>query len=153
MVANVGALPNYDDILRSFVDGCYPSCLELEETAPDEYLECKVTVERNEIKMKHWNKNECSINTHGKQYYFKQQHFHSYTSNHSKRGALIGTWTRMQDNSNDDDNLHMSIMEKMKELRLLEYTDRYVNRTLRYMAKKTKSNVWLRHAPHLTYKK
>ena len=118
-----------------------------------EYLECKATIEQGEIKMKHWNKNESFITIYGKQYYYKQQHFHSYTTSHSKRGALIGTWTRMQDNSNDDDKLHTSIVEKVKELNLLQYTDRYVNNTLKYMAKKTKSDVWLRHVPYLTYQK
>ena len=96
------------------------------------------------IRMKHWNKNAKSIYHDGKQYYYKHQHFRSYSTNHNKRGALIGTWTRMQNNTNDDGSLQEAVAEKLMELTQLEYPQRYLSKTLRYMHTKTRSNVWLR---------
>ena len=123
--------------------------VELEKTKDDEYLECKVNISgNNHIFIKHWNKNESYITDIGKQYYYKQQHFHSYTTNHSKRGALIGTWTRMLNNTNDHERLHHSIVEKIQELQTLQYPLKYVNNILKYMTKKTKLDVWLQHAPY-----
>ena len=79
----------------------------------------------------------------GSQYFYKHQHFHSYTTNHSKRGALIGTWTRMQDNTMDDSHLQTCIQEKMLELSTLSYPHKYVQHTLQYMHKKTGNHAWL----------
>ena len=114
----------------------------LERTEDDEYLECKTIVDGKQIKIKHWNKNLKSLNECGKQYYYKHQHFNSYTVDHNKRGAMIGTWTRMQDNSNDDTLLLEAIQEKVMELHHLQYPKKYIAKTLKYMNKKTKREVW-----------
>ena len=115
MIADKNKIENFDNFLIDFTKGCYPSCLELKETKNDEYLECKTIIDGNSIKMKHWNKNLTHLRSCGKQYYFKHQKFHSYTMDHNKRGAMIGTWTRMADNSNDDTLLREAVQEKIME--------------------------------------
>ena len=143
MVANKSGFTGYDDLIHDFVTNCYPKCLELEETKHDEYLECKAIVDGHKINICHWNKNHAHLQSHGTQYYFKHQHMHSYTTDHSKRGALIGTWTRVQDNCNDQSLMATAVMQKCDELRTLGYTAQYIQNTLRYMHKKHKSNDWL----------
>ena len=61
---------------------------------------------------------------------------------HNKRGAMIGTWTRMADNSNDDTLLRESVQEKIMEFQTLQYPKKYIAKTLKYMHKKTKQKVW-----------
>ena len=74
MVANCNAIPDYDNFLESFTKHCYPSCLELEETSHDEYLECKVHAKQGSVNTKHWNKNHTHLHNTGTQYYYKHQH-------------------------------------------------------------------------------
>ena len=145
MVANKTGIPNYEDFIQDFISKCYPACLELEETPNDKYLECKTDVQGNRINVQHWNKNHTHIMETGRQHYFKQQHFHSYTTDHCKRGALIGTWTRMNENTNTKDGLRLAINQKSLELDILQYPHRYVKKTLRYMHDKTQNEVWLQH--------
>ena len=59
MVANVSGIQDYDGFLSDFTQRCYPSCLVLERTPDDEYLECKikVTTQGNQLHNYHWNKN------------------------------------------------------------------------------------------------
>ena len=152
MIANIGqnGIPESDFLAlkKEFTENCYPPCLELEETPHDEYLECKVQTEGNVITTRHWNKNLTHMIATGKQHYYKHQHFGSHTTNHSKRGALIGTWTRMSDNTNTTEGLHMAICEKMFELNELKYPKKYVLKTLKYMHNKTKEEIWSRFATH-----
>ena len=143
MVANRSNIQNYDELVDSFVKRCYPSCLELEETNSNEYLECKVVVNGSKLNIYHWNKNHIHMQSNAQQYYYKGQHMQSYTTDQSRRGALIGTWTRVQDNSNNSTLMSTAILQKCDELRTLSYTTRYIKNTLRYMHKKTKSNHWL----------
>ena len=63
--------------------------------------------------------------------------------NHNKKGAMIGTWTRMKDNSNDNALLHEAIHEKVMEFTALQYPKKYIAKTLKYMYKKTQQEVWL----------
>ena len=105
-------------------------------------LECNTIIDGSGIKIKHWNKNLTHLKSCGKQYYFKHQKFHSYTMDHNKRGAMIGTWTRMADNSNDDTLLRESVQEKIMEFQTLQYPKKYIAKTLKYMHKKTKQKVW-----------
>ena len=97
----------------------------------------------DQLRIHHWNKNHKHMICSGSQYFYKHKHFHSYTTNHSKRGALIGTWTRMQDNTMDDSHLQTCIQEKMLELSTLSYPHKYVQHTLQYMHKKTGNRAWL----------
>ena len=48
----------------------------------------------------------------------------------------------MQDNSNDDTLLLEAIQEKVMEFRHLQYPKKYIAKTLKYMNKKTKQEVW-----------
>ena len=145
MVANKTGIPRYNELIKDFLSNCYPSCLELEETPNDEYLECKIHVEKHQLHLQHWNKNHEYIVATGQQYYLKQQHYHSYTTDHCKRGALIGTWTRMRDNCNTNVCLHTAIQQKRLELHTLGYPRKYVNKTLKYMHGKTKDTTWLQY--------
>ena len=95
MVADKNKIPTIAEITRSISEDCYPKCLELESTPDDEYLECKVFTDHSSIYIQHWNKNHDHIKSHGTQKHYKHQHYDSYTTAHTKRGALIGTWTRM----------------------------------------------------------
>ena len=61
---------------------------------------------------------------------------------HNKRGAMIGTWTRMSDNSNDDALLLEAIQEKIMEFQKIQYPKKYIAKTLKYMNKKTQREVW-----------
>ena len=144
MIANVNGIQDYDGFLTEFTHHCYPSCLVLKETPDDEYLECKtkITARGNQLQSCHWNKNHEHILSMKSQYFHKHQHFHSYTTNHSKRGALIGTWTRMKDNTMDDYDLQTCIREKILELNTLSYPYKYVQHTLKYMHKKTGNDAW-----------
>ena len=101
-----------------------------------------ITAQGNQLHNYHWNKNHRHIMSMGAQYFYKHQHFHSYTTKHSKRGALIGTWTRMQDNTMDGYDLQTCIQEKILELDALSYPRKYVQHTLKYMLKKTNDDVW-----------
>ena len=115
----------------------------MEETKDDEYLECKIVVNGSRLNIYHWNKNHVHLQSNGAHYYLKHQHMHSYTTDHSKRGALIGTWTRVQDSSNNSSLMATAISQKCEELKTLGYTSKYVQNTLRYMHKKTKCDDWL----------
>ena len=42
---------------------------------------------------------------------------------------MIGTWTRMQDNSNDDTLLLEAIQEKIMEFHHLQYPKKYIAKT------------------------
>ena len=145
MIANRKAIGDFESFITKFTNECYPACLILEETNDDEYLECKTKISSsgNEVQIAHWNKNYAHMMGGDGQYFYKHQHFDSYTTNHSKRGALIGTWTRMQDNSNSDEGLEQSVREKTFELQSLGYPDRYITNTLKYMFNKTHKDVWM----------
>ena len=54
----------------------------------------------------------------------------------------------MQDNTNDDGKLRIAMQQKASELKLLKYPEKYINKTLKYMARKTKSDVWLSGMSH-----
>jgi len=143
MVLNKNGLTNPSDITRDFEKKCYPKSLTLEQTPPSEFLECLVhTTKNGDITMQHWNKNNTHIQNTGDQYYYKQQHYNSYAPGRSKTGALIGTWTRVDTNSNRDDLLQKSIQEKIQELRVLQYPSKTVYRTLLHMFQKTQNYHW-----------
>ena len=146
MVANANGIQDYDEFLNDFKKRCYPSALILDdETDGGEYLECKIKVasQGKQLVIYHWNKNHSCMASQGSQYYYKHQHFHSYTTNHSKRGALIGTWTRMQDNTMNNSDLNKCVREKLVELNSLSYPFGYIHDTLVYMHKKTGNDAWL----------
>ena len=114
MILNKNGIDNPSEVLQSFEQECYPKSLTLEQTPPNEFLECMVhTTSHGEITMQHWNKNHSHMQETGEQRYYKQQHYNSYAPRRSKNGALIGTWTRMDTNSNRDDLLQQSIREKI----------------------------------------
>ena len=92
--------------------------------------------------MQHWNKNHAHIKRNQHQYYYKQQHFDSHAADHNKRGALIGTWTRMRDNTNDDTLLLEAIQQKFLELRILGHPKGHIAKTLAHMRNRTGSGVW-----------
>ena len=61
---------------------------------------------------------------------------------HVKRGALIGTWTRMVRNTTDFQTLKESVREKVRELQTIGYDRRNIWRTLECMREKTKMEIW-----------
>ena len=129
MVANRNAIPSYDKFLEDYTKQCYPPCLELGDQSDDEYLECKVHTKGNSLGATHWNKNYEHMCKTGRQYFYKHQHFWSYTTNHCKRGTLIGTWTRMKNNTTNNATLSAAIKEKVQELKTLGYPRKYIDNT------------------------
>jgi hypothetical protein len=143
MLANEKGLDNLEDFMKHFEKKCYPNSLCLERTPAEYFLECEVGIDLdNNLTIQHWNKNQESIETTGKQKYLKHQHFGSYTPTQTKKGALIGTWTRMEYNTNQDILLEHSIRGKMEELKLLHYPLKHVLRTLANMHTKLGRDVW-----------
>ena len=126
-----------EDLELNFENNCYPKCLVLEKTSADEFLEMKVRVDGDEIQIRHWNKNAEHIAAHGKQRYFKHQHNDSYSCPRAKRGALVGTWTRMIDNTNVED-LRTILDEKVVELQGLNYSLDTIKKSLCHMQRKQK---------------
>ena len=121
----------------NFETNCYPKCLVLEKTGADEFLEMKVRVDEDEIHIRHWNKNAEHMTAHGKQRYFKHQHNDSYSCPRAKRGALVGTWTRVMDNTNVED-LKPILDEKVTELQGLNYSLNTIKKSLCHMQRKQK---------------
>ena len=56
MVAN-GAAIDIKQLEEDFTGKCYPTCLKLEDTEHDRYLECKTHVVGPAVEIQHWNKN------------------------------------------------------------------------------------------------
>ena len=123
------------DLEKNFEANCYPKCLVLEKTGADEFLEMKVMVDKDGIQIRHWNKNADHIAEHGTQRYFKHQHNDSYSCPRAKRGALVGTWTRVMDNTNVDD-LKKILDEKVTELQGLNYSLGTIKKSLCHMQRK-----------------
>ena len=94
--------------------------------------------------MQHWNKNAIAMRDTGKQYFLKHQHHYSYTTTHSKRGALIGTWVRMDTNTSLPTQLQEAIDEKVIELKTIGYPLKQIKRTLKHMHNKTGDEFWSR---------
>ena len=131
-----------DVLTKDYTERCYPKCLELEDTDPKHYLETEVIVNDDDISIKHWTKNYEHLKAHGQQLFYTHQHSASYGPMHTKRGAIIGTWTRMMSNCNNDALLGKSIEEKMSEFKHLGYGTHIMNKTMDYMHKKTGHHMW-----------
>ena len=90
----------------------------------------------------HWNKNEEQIQAGKSQRYLKHQNYYSYTSHNTKKGALIGTWTRIQTSTMHKEDLLDAVVMKSKELHALHYPKKKILRSLAYMHKKHQGDQW-----------
>ena len=68
-----------------------------------------------------WNKNEGNWN---KQRFYKGIHAYSYNEKKNKRGAMIGNFMRMANNSSNNELLNNSLREKWGELKFLKYSNK-----------------------------
>ena len=133
-----------------FESQCYPSCLTLEKTQADTFLETEVSVTNNQIIISHYNKNKEHLQKTGLQRYYKQQNYLSYTPRRTKSGTLIGLWTRMQSNSSNDTVLNHALSDKLHELQhTLSYPTHFISQTLLYMHSKTKKQIWQQMAKNM----
>jgi hypothetical protein len=137
-------------LIQDFESQCYPSCLTLEKTQADTFLETEVSVTNNQIIISHYNKNKAHLQKTGLQRYYKQQNFLSYTPRRTKSGTLIGLWTRMQSNSSNDTVLNHAVSDKLHELQhTLSYPTHFISQTLLYMHSKTKKQIWQQMAKNM----
>ena len=79
----------------------------------------------------------------------KHQHAQSYTSPHILKGALIGTWHRMRDNTIGDTLLIQAIKEKWLELQTIGYKLSHMHQTIKYMENKTNGEMWTQVLHHI----
>jgi hypothetical protein len=145
MVTDSATIPSLENVAKDFETKCYPNSLVLESTDAAIFLECTLATDpsTNRILLSHNNKNHTHITSFGKQRYYKQQDYKSYTSHRVQRGTLIGLWTRMMHNSNDDSLLHTKINERIREmLHTLHYPTSPIICTLTHMLQKHKTLVW-----------
>ena len=124
------------DIITSLKNDCYPPCLQLKDTDGGEYLDTRIEQKNGKLSIKHWNKNEDAILRTGKQRYLKHQHHYSYNSPQAKKGALIGTWTRIDNSTMENVDLLEAVQTKIKELKTLKFPLKKVIGTLTHMHKK-----------------
>ena len=123
---------------------CYTEFLSLEKTDSSTYLDYTIGKGADGLlTTQHFNKNLKSLLQDNKQHFYTHQHFGSYGPAHVKRGALIGTWTRIHNNCSNEMLMKDSISQKLSELKVLGYTQKQMLKTLTHMTKKTKSAVWL----------
>ena len=99
--------------------GCYPQPLKLTNDDDSHYLEVEVVRDNPvdsgntlPIQFVHWNKNKGLQ----KQKYYKGKSWHSIDSINTKRGALIGTYTRIDRNTSNKTLYQEALEEKKKEL-------------------------------------
>ena len=97
MVTDSATIPSLENVAKDFETKCYPNSLVLESTDAAIFLECILATDpsTNRILLSHNNKNHTHITSFGKQRYYKQQDYKSYTPHRVQRGTLIGLWTRM----------------------------------------------------------
>ena len=89
--------------------------------------------------MQHWNKNEGS-EVH--QRFYKGTHALSHSELSHKIGAMIGTLVRMKRNTSTDELLQISLAEKWKELKFLQYSKSTINGVKKTMERKFPGTNW-----------
>ena len=105
-------------------------------------MDTKITTKDGLLSITHWNKNEEQIQAGKSQRYLKHQNYYSYTSHNTKKGALIGTWTRIQTSTMHKEDLLDAVVMKSKELYALHYPKKKILRSLAYMHKKHQGDLW-----------
>ena len=118
-----------ENYTKSFEEGgCYPKPLKLTNDDNSHFLECEVLTNNNndmlQINFKHWNKNRGL----DKQLFYKGKSWHSSDSLHTKRGALIGTYIRMDRNTSDLELYKQAKTEKRLELLTLGYPINFIKK-------------------------
>ena len=82
-------------------------------------------------------KSEETISRTGRQRYPKHQHHYSYNGSQAKKGALIGTWTRIDNSTMEEKDLFEAVWTKIMELKTLKFPLKKVMGTLTHMHRKT----------------
>ena len=141
MIINDEGWGRAQEFFDSFTEmgGCYPAPLSLSEDSGDTYLECKIHNKGSTVLMQHWNKNEGS-EVH--QRFYKGTHALSYSELTHKIGAMIGTLVRMKRNTSTNELLQISLAEKWKELKFLQYSKSTINRVKKTMEGKFPGTNW-----------
>ena len=119
-----------NDLLGSFKanyeeGGCYPTPLSLTNDDNTHYLECEVIQGEGDIPIlfKHWNKNK---GLH-KQIFYKGKNWHSTDNIKTKRGAIVGTYIRIDRNTSTKELYNQAVLEKKQELLTLGYPINFIN--------------------------
>ena len=123
----------YKDLIKSYTTECFPEGLSLE--GEDEeccYLETIIRNKKWDIQCQHRNKNANMPH----QEFYRGKHAWSFHEDKHKFGAMIGTFLRIERNSSTTELAMTSMKEKIIELKALQYTDKQIGNTIRYLANK-----------------
>ena len=141
---------SWDSLLSDYEQHCYSSCLKVERTPDDTFLESVVHVSPTDVQLGYYNKNQTQVDSSKLQVFLRHQNAHSFIAPAHKASGVIGAFIRIQRNSTDPFLMH-GLCTKTRELINLGYRPKFIGRTLKYVHTKLSNDELLTLADTLLH--
>lgn len=123
---------------KSILTSCYLSSLELKEECIDNgsfrFLETMTTFSESGLHVEHFQKNAESIQANGCQRYFNVKHSASFESRSTKLGSVLSRFLSISRYTPNDERLYSLATSFTLELKLLQYSKRFLRAVCRRVA-------------------
>ena len=124
LLANKNSNIDTDSLIKDFESStCYMPPLKLEAADQGTFLETFIYNKGDKMEWRLKNKNE----PHELQKFYNYQHFHSYSPKHTKIGAVIGVFKKINRLCSNPTQKAIALQHKIKEFTELKYPLREIH--------------------------